>query len=249
MPAGSGIGRQLSRSGNGGADSGWTICRSRLLCGLPMSRCRIESLTETKSGNGILARGCGLKAAKPLATRTGEDPCDWLERHGDLLYRFALARVDDTHVAEDLVQETLLGAWRSREHFDGRSTLRTWLVGILRRKLADHFRKAGRETALLQASAVPDQIEIRLAPVLATDEFRAEVERGEFRDALRDCLGRLPAQLSEPLARRLAGEQPEAIAGDLGLTRNNLGVRLFRARLALRRCLELVWMGNRTPPE
>jgi RNA polymerase sigma-70 factor (ECF subfamily) len=74
------------------------------------------------------------------------DPERWVDEHGDCLYRYALTRVRKEEVAEDLVQETLLVAVRTHEKFGGRSTERSWLVGILKNKICDHFRKLGRET-------------------------------------------------------------------------------------------------------
>ena len=68
-----------------------------------------------------------------------------MDRYGDPLFRVAVARVGDPSVAEDLVQETFLAAWKGRGSFDGRSTLGTWLVAILKRKIVDHF--AGRADA------------------------------------------------------------------------------------------------------
>lgn len=66
----------------------------------------------------------------------------WVDLHGSALFRFALLRVRDPSIAEDLVQETFLAALGARAGFAGESTERTWFTGILRRKVVDHFRKA-----------------------------------------------------------------------------------------------------------
>src|SRR5437879_5440227 len=73
------------------------------------------------------------------------DPETWVEQHGDSLYRFAIQRVRDPEAAADLVQETFLGAIRARDTFSGGSSVRTWLVAILRNKIADRLRRLGRE--------------------------------------------------------------------------------------------------------
>jgi RNA polymerase sigma-70 factor (ECF subfamily) len=57
------------------------------------------------------------------------------------LFSFALRSVRRREDAEDLVQETWISALRSASTFDGRSSLRTWLTSILRRRMADHYRR------------------------------------------------------------------------------------------------------------
>ena len=73
------------------------------------------------------------------------DPENWVDLHGDAVYRYARARVRTRDIAEELVQETLLAAFKARDRFSGRSTERTWLIGILRNKIVDHYRRRGRE--------------------------------------------------------------------------------------------------------
>ena len=65
---------------------------------------------------------------------------DWLNAHGDYLYRFALAKLRDPHQAEDAVQETMLAAIKNNS-FEGESSARTWLTGILKHKIIDLQRK------------------------------------------------------------------------------------------------------------
>src|SRR5437899_11753189 len=74
-------------------------------------------------------------------------PVGW-DDHGECLYRYALVRVRKPEVAEDLVQETFLAAVRGYEKVGGRSSERSWLVGILKNKIVDHFRKLGRKLRL-----------------------------------------------------------------------------------------------------
>ena len=69
-------------------------------------------------------------------------PENWLNDYGDILYRYALVRVRSEATAEDLVQETLLAGLKAVDRFSGKSTARTWLVGILKHKnviLADEI--------------------------------------------------------------------------------------------------------------
>jgi RNA polymerase sigma-70 factor (ECF subfamily) len=81
----------------------------------------------------------------------------WVDDHGECLYRYALVRVRRPEVAEDLVQEALLAAVRGYEKFGGRSSERSWLVGILKNKIVDHFRKLGRETSFTDMEFLSDE--------------------------------------------------------------------------------------------
>ena len=95
--------------------------------------------------------------AKALAPGA-DDAEDWVDRYGETLYRFALVRVKDPVVAEDLVQETFLAALRGRENFQGRSSLKSWLVAILKHKIVDHIRKSVKETVLENFDSLVDQV-------------------------------------------------------------------------------------------
>ena len=76
------------------------------------------------------------------------DPSTWVGQHGDFLFRYAVLRVGNPSLAEDLVQETFLAALKARHRFEGKADERTWFVGILKNKIVDHFRKTGREVSL-----------------------------------------------------------------------------------------------------
>jgi len=90
-------------------------------------------------------------AAPPAASATSpprlSDPERWVEEHGDYLFKYALVRLRDATRAEDMVQETFLAALKGGDKFAGRSAEKSWLVGILKNKICDHYRKASRETS------------------------------------------------------------------------------------------------------
>src|SRR6266511_5866843 len=72
----------------------------------------------------------------------------WVDLHGDYLFKYASFRLRDPSAAEDAVQETFLAGLKAYEKFEGRGSERTWLVGILKHKIIDHFRKAEREAPI-----------------------------------------------------------------------------------------------------
>ena len=78
----------------------------------------------------------------PPQPNTLSDPREWVALHGDVLFGFAVIRVRDRAVAEDLVQDTFLAALRARDSFAGQAGERTWMVGILCHKIADNWRSS-----------------------------------------------------------------------------------------------------------
>ncbi len=71
-----------------------------------------------------------------------------LHNHREFLYRYAVIHLRDRELAEDLVQEALLAAVAAAGDFKGGSSLRTWLISILKHKIIDHIRKDARAPAL-----------------------------------------------------------------------------------------------------
>ncbi|MEK8023298.1 MAG: sigma-70 family RNA polymerase sigma factor [Candidatus Hydrogenedentota bacterium] len=187
------------------------------------------------------------------ANRSTADAEKWLEEHGDYLYRYACFRMRNAHDAEDAVQETLLAALRSVDRFTGSSTMRTWLVGILNHKIADHFRKTARE----KVGAEEDTAITSVDDFFRKDGHLAEadtswdadpgeiLERREFHRQLQECLRMLPDRLFRIFTMREMNNLPaEEICRAAGITESNLWVMLHRSRLQLRRCLERSWFGK-----
>lgn len=180
-----------------------------------------------------------------------ETPHDWLEAHGDYLYRYALARLRDPVQAEDVVQETFLAAIQSTS-FDGRSSPRTWLTGILKHKMIDLMRKNSREIASDDWDDVSqEQEEIDgffddsghwEGGLQAWATPHGDLQQTQFLSVLQSCLDKLPEKLARLfLLRDVHEEENEKICKELQITPTNAWVMLHRARLGLRQCLELNW--------
>lgn len=178
------------------------------------------------------------------------DAEDWLARHGDVLYRYALRYTAGRDEAEDLVQETLLAAWRSRDRFRRESLERTWLIGILKHKIGDRLRSVARKHEQL-GEYDEDTIDGYL--FRANGTWRRppgrwgcdpldDAQHDAFMETLSQCLDGIPnAQREAFLLRELGEMGAEAAGQSMGVTVNNLYVLLHRARLRLRRCLERTW--------
>jgi len=189
-----------------------------------------------------------------------DNPENWVDEYGDFLYRYALARVKDPSSAEDLVQETFLAALKARPNFQGRSTLRTWLIAILKHKIVDHIRKKVREQTSDKVEAIFD--------AAANDSGDAGFngrghwnnppgkwavnptklyEQKEFIDILYHCLGELPQRQAKAfMMREIDGLSTDEICKALGISATNSWVIVYRARLLLRQCLEIKWLGTDT---
>ena len=80
-----------------------------------------------------------------------------MDLHGDYLFKYALMRLRDPAKAEDAVQETFLAALKGGQTFGGRSAEKSWLVGILKNKIFDYYRKASRETSFTDLDFYADE--------------------------------------------------------------------------------------------
>ncbi len=180
------------------------------------------------------------------------DPSDWVDRYGDYLFRFALLRLRDRSVAEDLVQETFLAALKDRGSFSGKSSESTWLVGILKHKIADHFRRQSREGSFRDddpsdpaGEGVFDASGHWVAGPADWGGNPADLLRQkEFLDQLAECLSDLsPNHANAFTLREIEGLATGEICKVLNVTETNLWVILHRARMLLRRCLETRWFA------
>lgn len=198
-----------------------------------------------------------MSDAKAEAPIQMPDAGVWLDEHGDYLFKYAMFRLRDTSAAEDAVQETFLAALRAFERFEGRGSERTWLVGILKHKITDHFRRSAREAPIgeeqdesfdhpefFRGSAVEwtGHWEVDHAPSEWHTNPAVLVEQSAFWNVFSECLSPLPERTAIAFTmREIDGLSSEEICGIMSVKVNNLWVMLHRARLHLRNCLEINW--------
>jgi RNA polymerase sigma-70 factor, ECF subfamily len=162
----------------------------------------------------------------PFAGKNGEIAfgrlCDELRPD---LFRFAFWLARDRQVAEDVVQEAMLRAWRSRASLTETESAKPWLLTIVRREHARLYERKRLPTVPV------DELVGSESPELAAAE---EQETLDLRRAIFD----LEDDYREPLVLQvLMGLSTEEIATQLGLTQAAVLTRLFRARHKLRRRL------------
>lgn len=192
----------------------------------------------------------GLKDIK-LMENSNVDPGSWVAEYGDYLFNYAIARVHNSAVAEDMVQETFLAAVKAVKSFEGRSTVKTWLTSILKRKIIDHYRKNSRmkedkvlddvnffqKEGILKGHWEDDHL-----PNMWHKKADQDLETQEFHETLQGCLSKLPERMSAVFTLKEMEEYTtEEICKELDITPSNLWVLIHRAKLRLRECIEKNW--------
>ncbi len=178
-----------------------------------------------------------------------------LDEHRRAMFKFAMLQLRNETHAEDCVQEALAAAIQGADHFAGDSSVRTWLIGILRHKILDHFRRTSREQTLsvddderspedFDALFKPDGHYVEAPAAWANPE--QALTQSQFFEVLERCLEALPKVTARVFTmREVMGVSTEEICSDLGITSNNCWVLIYRARMSLRACLEKRWFDDR----
>lgn len=152
--------------------------------------------------------------------------CELVAEHGPALYKLAFRLVGDRYDAEDVVQEAFRSAWKSRHNYQPGRGDRAWLATILRRRVADSYRK--RTLRLVLTGDNPIDVAAGSANPHA-EEFTDEVQR---------CLDQLPPELRETLLLVVVGELTHQEAADvLEIPVGTVLSRVSRARNRMREYL------------
>ncbi|MFQ5432321.1 MAG: sigma-70 family RNA polymerase sigma factor [Nitrospinota bacterium] len=174
---------------------------------------------------------------------------NWAVDYGDSLYRYALSSVGDPGLAEELVQETYLAGIEALDKFKGNSAVKSWLIGILKHKIADHFRRKSRLVPMDESELERTVAELdrnfdnkgswlkppAVWPVSPEDEL----ERKQIGEILKDCIDGLPEKLRGLYCMRdVEGMSTKEICKQMDISQTNVWVMMHRARSALRSCLE-----------
>lgn len=146
--------------------------------------------------------------------------------------------------AEEAVQDALVDFLSALERFEGRSTLKTYLFGVLFHKCSERRRKARREEATEDVEAAFDARFGYLGVWNSVPRGpEQEAADGELREWLARCAEGLSVdQRAAFTLKAVEGRSTEEACKIVGVSATNFGVLLFRARNKLRECLEKKWM-------
>ena len=199
-----------------------------------------------------------MRKSKMESTESAEHPIDpqkWVINYADYLFHFAVVRINDEDAARDLVQDTFLSALEKINHFEGRSTEKTWLTAILKNKLADIYRK--RSSGLLKTADSPQLVnndedffetgnghwkEEYQPSAFGIDSYDTSASK-ELSIILQRCISKLPPLwLSVFTMKHIDEETTELICNELRITPANFWVIIHRSKVNLRACLQKNWM-------
>ncbi|KAB1160743.1 MULTISPECIES: sigma-70 family RNA polymerase sigma factor [Tenacibaculum] len=179
-------------------------------------------------------------------------PNKWVDNYADYLFNYAIVRVNDSNIAKDLVQETFFAGLKSAKNFEGKSTERTWLVSILKRKIIDYYRKINSKKGQAEVRMnfydngenEGNWIEERV-PQSWNNEAEKSIENNELKSQIDECIGHLPEKYAMVFRMKTIQEfETEEICKELDITPSNLWVIIHRARTQLRNCMEKNWFNK-----
>lgn len=183
------------------------------------------------------------------------------EIRGDMI-RFAALQLRDDALAEDVVQEALMGAMVNAKSFSGRSAVKTWVFSILRNKIIDQIRQKSRTTNVSSLSPEEASLDEAFESLFKANAHWTPQSRptdwGNPEESLRQkhfwevfdaCLNHLPENTARVfMMREFLEFETTEICKELSLSTSNCNVILHRARNGLRKCLQGSWFSAGEQP-
>lgn len=182
-------------------------------------------------------------------------PDEWLKNYGDYLYSLALIKVNSKEIAEDLVQDAFISAYKAKDSFRKDSSEKTWLTAILKNKIIDHYRK---KDVLKEAVEYITNTEVEFdshffegnnghwldssVPGDWGESADKKVNQSEFNKILQYCIQKMPPKLVPVFMAKFLDEQDSVeICKVYNISSSNYWVILHRAKVLMRSCLEKKW--------
>lgn len=177
---------------------------------------------------------------------------NWVDLYSDKMYSWAFYKLGNKEEAEDIVQDTFLAALDSMEKFEGRSEPKTWLFSILNNKIAEYFRKVYRSPVANENSINDNCLNTffdndggwinNQIPAEWNNDKANLLDDTDFTKVLKNCMGNLPLQWNAAIQLKYIEEKKaDTICQELQIATTNYWQILHRAKLQLRKCLEIHW--------
>ena len=178
----------------------------------------------------------------------------WVGEYGDDLYSWAFYKTSSRETAQDLIQETFLSAFKSYKKFKYESQPKTWLFKILNNQIIDYYRKSAN--TLKGFELKDEEAHERMVNKLFDQNDNWEptgfeqsweddqhlLDNPEFNEIMDKCLNDLPSAWRFAVtAKYHIDKEPKAICQELNITASNYWQIIHRAKLLLKKCIEIKW--------
>lgn len=173
----------------------------------------------------------------------------WVKQYSGELYSWAFYKTSDKELSEDIVQDTFVAAFKGFKEFKGESEVKTWLYGILKNKIADHYRKQQRRSTV-KLDTTSDYFvnghwkESESPKEWAVTDEKHLLDDLKFKSVLDGCINKLPGNWSAIIRLKFIDDkESKIVCQELEITPTNYWQIIHRAKLQLRKCLELNWFA------
>lgn len=179
---------------------------------------------------------------------------NWVNEYSDALYSWAFYKTSSKETAEDLVQDTFLAAFNKLDSFKGKSQPKTWLFSILNNKVIDHYRLSAKTTKQTISLSEEKGYEISdgffdenenwksnaIHPIWNQDQEL--LDDPNFNNVMQLCMDDLPQNWKYAVTSKyLTDKDANEICQYLNITVSNYWQIIHRAKLVLKKCLEMKW--------
>lgn len=193
-----------------------------------------------------------MELIKDISKKTLEN---WVNQFSDELFSWALYKTSSKETAEDLVQETFLAAFHKIDTFQGKSQPKTWLFSILNNKVIDYYRLSAKTTK--QTFSISENSGYELSDGLFNenenwrsnainsiwDQDEELLDNPEFNNVMQGCMEDLPQKWKFAVTSKyLTDKNADEICQELEITTSNYWQITHRAKLLLKKCLEMKWV-------
>ena len=188
-------------------------------------------------------------------TNSHQEISKWLDKYGDDMYSWAYYKTSSKETAEDLVQDSLVAAYKSFEKYKPGTNPKTWLYTILNNKIIDYYRSSNTRKSINESSLIGNSLEgdmydsngvfSKVQDSLWGNTEKHLLDNSEFNEILNNCINALPTNWRNViLGKYFHHKKGSKISKDLGITSSNMWQMAHRAKLQLKSCLDQNWKDN-----
>lgn len=170
---------------------------------------------------------------------------EWINEHSSFLLNRAYSFLSVKEDAEDVVQEVFLSIYQSRVKYEGKGSIRSYLIAILHNKIADVYRRKYKSDQISFNSVFDEYGDWKMEYI--PQEWYADnnlANDPEFNSVLHSCINKLPPRWRFIVAEAyFTDKKAQDICATLNITQSNYWKILQRCRIQLKKCLDINWFN------